>query len=239
MSIAVGTIAEGLPIFTGRSTAYTESREAELAQYSVKGSKKMETKAKKKLNPYFYLLIIVLSYLTAGFCSYRLQPILTYMMQLMSIDEAKAGTLVSAASILSIFLSVPFGVLMGRIGPRRTGILATLLVSPRKTSRYLLFDTDNRLQGWVHKDTLQTKPEGFVYEPGQYREYAFSGIHVISPELFHYMEGEAWNGKFPIMDFYLHTCRQLQLGGCIKEDLQLIDIGKPDTLARAEEFLKD
>ena len=128
MSIAVGTIAEGLPIFTGRSTAYTESREAELAQYSVKGSKKMETKAKKKLNPYFYLLIIVLSYLTAGFCSYRLQPILTYMMQLMSIDEAKAGTLVSAASILSIFLSVPFGVLMGRIGPRRTGILATLLV---------------------------------------------------------------------------------------------------------------
>jgi hypothetical protein len=117
--------------------------------------------------------------------------------------------------------------------------LDVLLVSPRKTSRYLLFDTDNRLQGWIHKDTLQTKPEGFVYEPGQYREYAFSGIHVISPELFHYMDGEAWKGKFPIMDFYLHTCRQLQLGGCIKEDLQLIDIGKPDTLARAEEFLKD
>jgi MurNAc alpha-1-phosphate uridylyltransferase len=86
---------------------------------------------------------------------------------------------------------------------------------------------------------LQTKPEGFVYEPGQYREYAFSGIHVISPELFRYMEGEAWIGKFPIMDFYLHTCRQLHLGGYIKEDLQLIDIGKPDTLARAEEFLKD
>ena len=41
------------------------------------------------------------------------------------------------------------------------------------------------------------------------------------------------------MDFYLHTCRQLHLGGYIKEDLQLIDIGKPDTLARAEEFLKD
>ena len=84
---------------------------------------------------------------------------------------------------------------------RKSQNLATLLVSPRKTSRYLLFDTDNRLQGWIHKDTLQTKPEGFVYEPGQYREYAFSGIHVISPELFRYMEGEAWNGKFPIMDF--------------------------------------
>lgn len=84
---------------------------------------------------------------------------------------------------------------------RKSQNLATLLVSPRKTSRHLLFDTDNRLQGWIHKDTLQTKPEGFVYEPGQYREYAFSGIHVISPDLFRYMEGEAWNGKFPIMDF--------------------------------------
>ena len=122
---------------------------------------------------------------------------------------------------------------------RKSQILATMLVSRRKTPRCVLFDTDNRLQGWIHKDPLRTKPEGCVYEPGQYREYAFSGIHVISPELFRYMEGEVWNGKFPIMDFYLYTCRQLQLGGYTKEDLQLIDIGKPDTLARAEEFLKD
>ena len=121
---------------------------------------------------------------------------------------------------------------------RKSRNLATLLVSPRKTSRYLLFDADNRLKGWIHKDTLQTKPEGLVYEPGKYREYAFSGIHVISPELFHYMEGEQWTGKFPIMDFYLQNCRQLLLGGCVKEDLQLIDIGKPDTLARAEDFLQ-
>ena len=58
---------------------------------------------------------------------------------------------------------------------------ATLLVSPRKTVRYLLFDEGNRLQGWVNKDTLQTKPEGFVYHPEVQKEYAFGGIHVISP----------------------------------------------------------
>ena len=34
---------------------------------------------------------------------------------------------------------------------RKSQNLATLLVSPRKTSRYLLFDTDNRLQGWFIK----------------------------------------------------------------------------------------
>ena len=113
---------------------------------------------------------------------------------------------------------------------------ATLLVSPRKTVRYLLFDQSNRLCGWINKDTLQTKPEGFTYQPEVQQEYAFGGIHVISPSLFSYMEG--WTGKFSIMDFYLQNCQKAKLGGYAKEDLQLIDIGKPDTLAKAEEFLQ-
>ena len=114
---------------------------------------------------------------------------------------------------------------------------ATLLVSPRKTVRYLLFDEGNRLQGWVNKDTLQTKPEGFVYRPEMQKEYAFGGIHVISPTLFKYM-GDGWTGKFSIMDFYQRTCHEAQLGGYVKEDLQLIDIGKLDTLAKAEDFIR-
>ena len=114
---------------------------------------------------------------------------------------------------------------------------ATLLVSPRKTVRYLLFDEGNQLCGWVNKDTLQTKPEGFVYQPEVQKEYAFSGIHIVSPSLFNYM-GENWIGKFPIMDFYLQTCQEAKLGGYAKEDLQLIDIGKPETLAVAEDFIR-
>lgn len=114
---------------------------------------------------------------------------------------------------------------------------ATLLVSPRKTVRNLLFDEGNRLQGWVNKDTLQTNPEGFVYHPEVQKEYAFGGIHVISPTLFKYM-GDGWTGKFSIMDFYLRTCHEAQLGGYVKEDLQLIDIGKLDTLAKAEDFIR-
>ncbi len=112
---------------------------------------------------------------------------------------------------------------------------ATLLISPRKTVRYLLFDETKQLCGWINKDTMQTKPEGFVYRPELQKEYAFSGIHVISPTLFKYM-GDEWNGKFSIMDFYLQTCQKAILGGYPQEALQLIDIGKPDTLKKAEEF---
>ncbi len=113
---------------------------------------------------------------------------------------------------------------------------ATLLVSPRKTVRHLLFDENDRLCGWVNKDTLQTKPEGFVYQPESQKELAFGGIHVISPSLFQYMKD--WKGKFSIMDFYLQTCREARLGGYVKNDLQLIDIGKPETLAQAEAFIR-
>lgn len=118
----------------------------------------------------------------------------------------------------------------------RSGSDATLLVSPRQTKRYLLFDPTNRLCGWINKETLQTKPMGFIYQPGIQKEYAFGGIHIISPTLFKYMEND-WTGKFSIMDFYLQICKKAHIGSYAKEDLQLIDIGKLDTLAQAEDFI--
>ena len=118
----------------------------------------------------------------------------------------------------------------------KSGNDSTLLVSPRKTVRYLLFNEENRLCGWINKDSLQTKPEGFIYQPDIQKEYAFSGIHVISPSLFQAMD-DKWTGKFSIMDFYLQTCKDMQIGGYAKEDLRLIDIGKPETLAQAADFI--
>ena len=120
----------------------------------------------------------------------------------------------------------------------QSGSVATLLASRRTTSRYLLFDTERKLRGWINKDTGQVKPEGFHYDESLYREYAFSGIHVISPALFTLMEAPRWEGKFSIMDFYLATCGQTDYSGYLAEKLELIDIGKPETLARAEEFVK-
>lgn len=119
----------------------------------------------------------------------------------------------------------------------RSGNDATLLVSPRQTSRYLLFNSTPRLCGWINKSTGQTKPEGFTAGSMQHREYAFSGIHVFSPSLFRTMHTHRWQGKFSIMDFYLQTCRETRIGGYIDSNLQLIDIGKPDTLMQAELFL--
>ena len=50
-----------------------------------------------------------------------------------------------------------------------------------------------------------------------------------------YMEG--WSGKFSIMDFYLQNCSKARLGGYTTDNLQIIDIGKPETLEKAEAFI--
>lgn len=115
----------------------------------------------------------------------------------------------------------------------RPDAMATLLVSPRKTSRYLLFDENQTLCGWVNKDTMETKPAGFVYQAGKYQEYAYSGIQMVSPRLLPLLP----EGKYSIIDFYLSHCQQMLIQCYAKEDLRLMDIGKPATLEKAEEFL--
>ncbi len=115
--------------------------------------------------------------------------------------------------------------------------LSTLLVSQRKTSRYLLFDKENKLCGWRNRDTGEVKSYYPYFDPAHYTEYAFAGIHVISPEIFRWME--EWTGKFSIIQFYLSICARTNIHACEFPGLKLLDIGKPETLAGAETWIKE
>ena len=115
---------------------------------------------------------------------------------------------------------------------RRSGAEATLLVSQRTTSRYLLFDDDLRLHGWTNKKTGEVRPAGLT---GTYRELAFAGIHLLSPAVFRLMDDPLWQGRpFSIIDFYLHVCPQVRISGCPVQATHWFDTGTPETLARAE-----
>ena len=109
---------------------------------------------------------------------------------------------------------------------------AALLVSPRETKHYLLFDKSNCLVGWINKETGQVKsPYPEVY----YSEMlAFSGIHVMMPSLFPFLN--TWPDRFPIIDFYLHHCNETDIRAVVKNDLRMLDVGKIDTLAKADAF---
>jgi len=120
---------------------------------------------------------------------------------------------------------------------------AVLLVSQRTTKRYLLFDNAMHLMGWKNVETGEIKsPYEYVRRTGlsQHGEelnmFAFSGIHSFSPRLFPLME--RFPERFPIIDFYLSVCHRAPIVGLVKPDLQLMDVGKIETLDQAEKFIQ-
>ena len=113
---------------------------------------------------------------------------------------------------------------------------AMLLVSWRKTKRYLLFDDEMLLDGWTNIETGEVKSPYKGLDPASLKQYAFSGIHILSPSVFPLFD--TMPDRFGIIDFYLKYCHQRAFLGKEKKDLRLLDVGKLETLQEAEEFLK-
>ena len=123
---------------------------------------------------------------------------------------------------------------------------ALLLVSERKTKRYLLFDDEMRLQGWTNIETgevrgpLTSHPSSLTPHPSpltSMSQLAFSGIHIIGPGTFPLFE--EMPDRFGIIDFYLKYCGQRVFLGYDKKDLRLLDVGKLDTLEQAEMYIEN
>ncbi len=115
----------------------------------------------------------------------------------------------------------------------RPDALATLLVSQRETSRYLLFREDGRLAGWTNVATGEVRSPYPQLDLSACRRLAFSGIHYLSPGIFQAFEALGFRGRFPIMDFYLQACARYPIYAAVPASLRLLDVGKPDTLALA------
>ncbi len=112
---------------------------------------------------------------------------------------------------------------------------ATLLVSRRTTKRYLLFDDDMLLRGWTNVDTREVRSPIPNVNVDSMNMLAFSGIHVIAPPMLQLLNNMP--DRFGIIDFYLKYCDRHAIHGYAKADLQLMDVGKIETLDHAEAFL--
>lgn len=133
-----------------------------------------------------------------------------------------------------------------------SGADVSLVTSPRESSRQLVFDSGSRLRGWHNLKSGEYRPDGFDIDDtscGVLHQIAFSGIYVVSKRAFdalvRYSELIGSN-SFPIMDFLLHSASVPDGSDdkiLIKEiewrELNLIDIGKPETLADARLRVSD
>lgn len=112
---------------------------------------------------------------------------------------------------------------------QESGALATLVVRKRSTQRYFRFTADKRLSGWINKSTGEKR----ISIPGEFEkslEMAFSGIHVVRPEIFDLMPDEE---RFSITDFYIEIAGKHKIMGYYDSSDLWMDVGKPDQLAKA------
>ena len=108
--------------------------------------------------------------------------------------------------------------------------LATIAITNRKSSRYFLFDKDDRLCGWRNTKSGEEK----ISIPGYaLKEKAFSGIHIISLEIFPLMHQQE---KFSIVDVYLELAATHHIMGYDHSGSKLVDVGRTEAIAVAEKL---
>lgn len=149
--------------------------------------------------------------------------------------------------------------LKSKISNLKSKILALLIVKSRETKRYLCFDENNNLCGWMNIATGETRPLSFHHsgEAGSlsaassFRLLAFSGMQLLSPAALPLLQ--AYNSslseasplserssrlnpsfnKFSIIDFYLYVV-EYHLGDlrALEIDVPLLDVGKISQLSQ-------
>ncbi|MBR4704974.1 MAG: nucleotidyltransferase family protein [Paludibacteraceae bacterium] len=127
-----------------------------------------------------------------------------------------------------------------------------LVVSERKTQRYLCFDEKEVLRGWTNIATGEVKPSSLSEAAHSiipsFRRLAFSGLQILSPEALELL-AQMPQDKFSLIDFYLHLCEENQkskiknqksiLRAYVPENYRMMDVGKIDQIAEAEAFAEN
>lgn len=108
--------------------------------------------------------------------------------------------------------------------------LATLAVRSRPGSRFYLIDDSGRICGWRNRSTgeeiITGKPQGDL------SEIAFSGLHIVEPEIFNYMN----EGIYTMTDLYLRLSEKHKIFTYRDDSGYWGDIGTPESLEYARKF---
>lgn len=177
-----------------------------------------------------------------------------------SLLTSSPNSLIASSPILvcnvDILSNIDIPTLLRAYNPDEMGVV---VVSPRDTQRYLLFDHDNRLRGWTNIATGEVRPASLVsslnilpptgeadlqakptyqLQRSDLSPLAFSGMQVLNPRIFDAMDKVvAEKGdKFSLIDLYLSIAEKEILRAFIPENYRMMDVGKIAQLSEAESF---
>ena len=137
---------------------------------------------------------------------------------------------------VDILSNIDIPTLLQAYNPNEMGVV---VVSPRDTQRYLLFNEENRLCGWTNIATGEVRgPIADYQSPIANRQLAFSGMQVLNPRIFDCMDEvvKQKGEKFSLIDLYLSIAEKEILRAYIPENYRMMDVGKINQLSEAESF---
>jgi len=114
-------------------------------------------------------------------------------------------------------------------------LVATLAVTNRTTSRNLIFNTAGTLCGWKNNTTSEEKWANPLKDKSTAVPKAFSGIHIIHQAFF---DAVQLSGKFSMIDAYLQLAQHYAIHYFDHSDGILLDVGKPESLEKANSLFK-
>ena len=104
----------------------------------------------------------------------------------------------------------------------------TMAVTKRLTSRNFLFNDQARLCGWIN---TQTGEQRLCRADHPLIPKAYSCINIFQPSVLAMVSKE---GAFSIIDLYLEVARQALVLGYDHSGDHLVDIGRPESIPKAE-----
>ncbi len=108
--------------------------------------------------------------------------------------------------------------------------LATIAVSHRESSRCFLLNEKMQLCGWRNNSTGEEK---ISRNESPLLPFAFSGIHIIDPKIFSFIQQK---GKFSMVDVYLDLAKTHPILAYDHTGCALLDVGKPESILQAEKL---
>ena len=132
--------------------------------------------------------------------------------------------LYNADTLTDLDLSVLYGYHLDMKG------LATLAVRNRPGKRMFLVDREGLLKGWCNKATGERITA--CEETEILTEIAFSGRHIINPEIFNYMS----EGVYTMTALYLHLADSHNIVTYREDGGYWLTVGTPEDLENARKF---
>lgn len=112
--------------------------------------------------------------------------------------------------------------------------LVTMATRQQQCNRCLYFNNKQQLTGWKNNNTGEIKQARIDMQESQ--PLAFTGIHMVSPSLFHKITEK---GSFSIIDLYLRLAKTEKIIAFLDNSKVWYDLGTPEQLQIAENKLKE